>query len=520
MQGSDIEWYLYPRICPILSLSSEDLAYCIEVYGRTLTLNTIAKIVATHYDFPYAHSGLAPKVLEPPRLEGKHVPAPPTMLLGGYRCTRLNPEVRIPGITLLMRDSISRLDWNLDGIMEPHRMKCWVAVQGKSRKTAVSPYSRATDIEHLARVLDMRKSELLDHSTLRDGLIGNNEAIPPTVELYLQTINRLNPPSIYAHCVGFGVSLAAMACVANRELPCHYSLRDMTSEASQSLRHFASVAGDKLHETDDIIAADLTFLEVFPYGTHEFSSYRSSQPHNYGEYIRRLIIDPLRDIVNADNKQHPPRRIALVISLRELPSLPTIEPMLMSILCEKNIELVGALVSQKRDYAVFLMLIRESKGSNTEEWKKLLESTYPELSSLSSQVDEEEAVIRPKKTTSASPPHVAAEPWDVVCLNAVKAELITQEPDTSGIVLQGPRKLKGKAVFPTRTRNCPIISETNNLENGDIVYVFSSAHTCSEPNKTAETAVESGATTVDDPHLLRMLQGIKKNILQTTPQAP
>lgn len=528
-----LEWYLYPRVCPILSVSYEDLVYCIESYGREDTFRTLASLIISNYEFPYVRAcvprSVAPPSLGPPKSQCRPSPAAATTLLGGYRCTRLSSEIKIPGITLIMRDVHSRLDWSLDTFMERHRMKCWVAVQGKTRRWADdrndlrSPYARGTNIDSMTKILDAElvnrekktSVEIVDHGALRDLLVGHGEAIPPTVELYLQTIDKLNPTSISALSVGYGVGLAAMACVAEQALPCTYNLEGLTEEAGKSLKSFISLSGKPLTEIhEDSLLADLIFIDAFPYGTHDLRSYlgeKSTPRHiSYPVHITR-ILNQLRSLVDVPSRTIS--RIALVISLRELPALPTIEPLILSILSDKKIssriDLVGGLMSQKRDYAVYLMILRpQEKTASDTPWEKLLLDNYPELRGGDCVMPEEERDAPKLSSQKSSRVRVEqSQTWDTVCLNVAMPKLLTS---TMGVSLQGPRILRGKNTFPSRTRNCVIISETNNLDTGDVVYVFGEAH--EPPLIVDEQPITSPKQVVSDPLLSRMIAGIQQGI--------
>lgn len=489
--------YFYPRVCPILSVSRGDLVRGIELFGREETMKTLAMLITKNYDFPYARQcnprTPAPSVLDNPRFESRTTPAPATALLGCYRCTRLKEDQKIPGITLLLRDSLSRVDWNLDCFMERQRMQCWIAIRGKTREAreALSPYIRGTNVEILTKLLDAeltgkKNPALLDHAILRDMLLGNSEAIPPTVELYLQTIEKLHPVSVTATRVGYGVSLAAMSCI---DVPCSYSSEGLTEEAKKSLREFL---GDKISEKQG--DADLIFVDVLPYGSHDMRGYISNGQLGYAQYIKNAVAPIIKQRPRTD----PPMRIALVVSLRELPAQPTVEPILLSILATDSLDLVGALVSQKRDYAVYLMLVNKSPRKDTEQWAKILESAYPELYRTDSS---------PSEVSGGSLRAPAPVTWDAVCLASVLPGLLTPRPPDTSIALQGARKVQGKAVFPVRTRNCTPISETHDTETGDIVYVFP---TVADPLPELPPVVSSPE--IADPLISRMVSGIQRSI--------
>ncbi len=509
-----VSHYLYPRVCPILSLSSEDLTRCIEAYGREECFNTLATLITENYDFPYVRACIprtpAPSALGPPRPGGKPKPAASNSLLGGYRCTRIPTDSRIPGITLVMQDAVSRLDWELDTFMESHRMKAWVAIQGRTRKWADSrsPHTRLTNVSVLSKTLDaeLQAGRRLDHEVLRDIAVSHGEAVPPTVELYLQTIEKLNPSSVSTITTTYGVGLAAMACFANKQLRCCYDLSSLTSPAAASLREFVVTTGRPLIEELNI-TADLVFIDAVPYATHDLRAYlgEDSSPQNlsYKGHIDR-ILNFVHSAVAGKSS-----RIALVMSLRESPTLPTVEPILLSLMMNENLDLVGALVSQKRDYAVYLMLVHTTSNLKDERWKKLLQSHYPELLL-------EEEPLRNSSRPESLRRSTQGEAWDVTCLNTVLAKFKSLPDDnTDRIALQGPRQVRGKLLFPCRTRRCTVVSETSNLESGNIVYVFGDpieppppAMAASE-EKTPAVVVES---TTLDPLLSRMVAGIRENI--------
>jgi hypothetical protein len=511
---TNAECFLYPRVCPVLALSHEDLVRSIETYGRTETFTSLANLITKHYDFPYARYGntrmAAPSSLGLPRSDAKPKPAPVSMLLGGYRCTRLPSELKIPGITLIMQDNLSKIDWAFDGFVEQHRMKCWVAVQGKTRRWTDSsgrndyrsPFSKATHPETLMKLLDAEVTDqpVFNHGELRQLLISQSEAVPPTVELYLQTIEKLKPTSMSAITITYGIAVAAMACT---EIPCSYRSSALTSEVTAAIGKFVNKT--KIHELgpEDPLIADLVFIDAIPYGTHDLRAFLGEETTpkyvSYPQHLKR-ITDPLRQLITELRPGRPPTRVALVISLREMPSLPSIEPLLLSILSDEHLaphlQVVGALVSQKRDYGVYLILMHHAPRPQSGEWGQKLKQLYPELDAV-----ESETV--PAKVT-------AAITWDAICLRNVQAELITAAPDISGIALQGPRIVRGKETFPTRTRIRNIISETNDLDNGSIVYVFGDVKEPVAPVTTPAKVVVG----IADPLLSRMVSGIRQSMAE------
>lgn len=541
--SASVEAYLYPRVCPILALSREDVTRAVELYGSAQTLTGLATLIINNYDFPYARACQprvpAPLSLDKPRFDSKTTPSPQTMLLGGYRCTRLSSDERIPGITLLMHDTLSRSDWLLDSFMEQHRMKCWVAVQGKTRRWSEtdtrndlrSPYARATHLESLSKLLEthllpteavrpsrtrLPDDSILTHDCLREALIGHGEATPPTTEFYLQIIAKLQPLSIFAPQVSYGVSIAALACVAGRDTPCYYSLDGLTPGATASLREFISETGHS--PTTELIegetrTADLIFLDVIPYGTHDLRAYLGEQstPRHltYAGHLRRYVITPLRKLVQ-ENAAHtgPPTRVALVSSLRELPAQPIIEPMLLAIMSDaelgSHIEIVGALVAKKRDYAAYLMLLHSTPREPNKEWRERLQDLYPEAMAMFNSGEQEAVSIESSQRSSTRPAPAAT--WEVMCLKTLMASPSWESAAHDGVALQGPRVVRGKAAFPTRTRTRVIESETHNSVTGDIVFVFGSIV---EP----AAVVVSQEPEIADPLISRIVNGIRESMM-------
>lgn len=611
-QVRDAAWYLYPRVCPILSVSRDDLMRSVEMFGRVESITALAQLIVENYEFPYEchrESRVSPpSSISLPRLEGKTTPASASLLLGGYRCSRLSSDQAISGITLMMHDAPSRDDWILDSFMEPHRMKCWTAVQGKPRRWADtrndmrSPHAKATNVEPLVKLIETELATLhssdpkscrskyrdgiLNHDTLHDALTASSEAIPPNVELYLQTIAKLKPSSVSAPIIGYGVSLAALAVIASEQTPCFYKLSGLTPAAADSLRKFIeSTNRDQAtemveREAAEVEDADLVFLDVLPYGTHDLRAYlgeKTTPRHlTYSRHLRHAFISPLRQLISdatefETEEPPPPTRIAVVVSLRELPALPSIEPMLLAVLSDlqfaSHLTIVGALISYKRDYAVYLMLLHARPRlatKKTEEqrvsWETRLRDLYPELTDLLTTgdvTDDEESdgtlteagdaslrgrstsisggrgdakeTLRAKKLEKVEKRQqavIAAPPmaWDTVCLRAaissIKAAVIEELPN---IALQGPRIIRGKSVFPSRTRKCVIISSTTDASSGAVVFVFGSS---SEPPRlptipiTVESPIDATASrdstttpqTISDPLLSRMVSGIRESM--------
>jgi hypothetical protein len=273
----------------------------------------------------------------------------------------------------------------------------------------------------------------------------------------------------------------------------------MTPDTAASLKEFVEISGKKFVEGHR--EADLIFIEAVPYGTHDLKSYVvSDTPLSYGQHLKR-ILQPIRHLVETVKPSDaPPIRIALVISLREMPALPTVEPLLLTILSDETlvsqIDLLGALVSQKRDYTVYLMLLHRSPRMRTSAWSKHLTTLYPELLG-----DDTVVSLR-----ASGRPASAPAAWDAVCLAAVIAKFAKMPPPESVISLQGPRKVRGKAVFPSRTRSSVVVSETNDTETGSVVFVFGEA---SEPPMVA---VAADKPVISDPLLSRMVSKIQESI--------
>lgn len=469
----------------------------IELFGREASISTLATLITTHYDFPYVRDCRPrippPSVLEDPIADTRPIPGHWIPILGNYRCTRLGEEQKIPGINLLMRDRLSRLDWTLDCFMERHRMKCWATILRKAYKWADtrSPYVRATNPEVLTKLLDAELTgknnpPVLDHAALRDMLLEYSELIPPTVELYLQAIYRLNPSSITSANTIFGVSVAAMACVASSQLPCSYSKNGLCEEAAASLREFVSALDKPITERDT--DADLIFVDIVPYKTHDMRGYWGSPSDlSYPDYVKQV----LSPILKQRPRTGPPIRIALITPLRDFPSQPTVEPVLLNILATEGLDLVGALVASRRDYAAYLMMTSRTPRTDTEKWSGILRSAYPELFGLEA----------PKETIGGT------GTWDSICLEAVLPGLMKSSPRDNLIALQGPRKVQGKRVFPARTRNCATITETHNTESGDIVYLFKA-----EPDPLPDLPVVPEEPEIADPLISRMVSGIQQSI--------
>lgn len=534
-------WYLYPRICPVLALSRDDIKRSVESYGESETLSVIASLISSQYEFPYLRHSNSGIGTQPPKVECTTVPAPSTMLLGGYRCSRLASEVRIPGITLIVNDSKSDADWELDNYMEHHRMKCWVAVQAKLRRWGSSsgaespspndlrsPYARATHPETLRKIIEIlvaqSHDEVITHNRLRREFIGHNEFIPPTAELYLHVIAKLKPKSIHFSQVAYCSGIAAVLEGGTSPESVRYNLSNLCADAAESIRSFIQNSGDdtatRLVEEDNT-TSDLIFIDVVPYATHDLRAYlgEESTPRHvsYPDHIRRWVIEPLKRSIQArDEGRSGLLRIAMLFSLRELPMMPTIEPALLSILADdelsSRIQIVGALISQKRDYAFYLMIVmppQPQSSSSREHWNRHLTRLYPELfSSPRDELSSAGGVLLVKKKvsssiTSGTQQGSGTAPWESECLSAAKLECIAS---LLPIALQGPRLVQGKHAFPTRTRQRVLVKETDSAE-GSVTYEF--GDTWTEPPLII---VEEPA----DPLLSKMVQGIKASSADKT----
>ena len=513
----------------------------------------LTNLVMKNYDFPVSNNYIIHQLmLEPPleflknRQQQRKKTTPSKSALLGGSIARLDWHDRRTDTwnhtAYIWLTDYRVYDWILDTFMEEHRMKCWVAVQGKTRRWSEkcpkgrsndfrSPYSKISHFETLSRVLTNILTgdipSLLTHEVLRTALIGNNEAIPPTVEFYLQTISKLNPSSIYLAQITYGVSLAAVI-AANNPL-CLFSLRGLREEAAQSLREFVNHidggSSSYLTETTQTSSsADLIFLDIIPYGTHDLRAYlgENSTPKtlSYVEHLHRFVLTPLRQlIISSDTMLLHPTRVAIVTSLRELSVQPTIEPMLLTIMADeqlsKHFRLIGALNSRKRDYAAYLLLMYNEPQENPPSpphnlyYRQQLDRLYPEL-----------AVGFPTTRLVADVKSIAVqkpsrETWEVQCLRALKASSswIEINPQPAGrISLQGPRTLKNKEVFPSRNRKRHIIREEKLGE--DIVFVFGSI--ISEPPLREIAEVPQSSVEINDPLIARMVSNIRESLRAAT----
>lgn len=552
MPGGDVRWYLFARVCPILCISKDDIEFCFENFGRTETLDCLTTLIIENYDFPYERfpGKPPPSYLPSARLECKAPQAASKVRLGGYRCSRISPEnpssVVIPGITLILHDTTTTADWFLDTFMEEQRMKCWVAVQGKpkrwnsasgdDRNELRSPYSRVTNPKTLIKILEeliLANKVIITHDAIRDCVLNRAEAKPPNTELYLQTITKLKPATISIARTTYGVGLAAIAYAAASEnnTQCSFDLEDVEPKAAKRFREFLG----SLRLSDPTLLQErqggidknssLIFMDAIPYGTHDLRAYlgEHSIPRylTYREHLRKYFIKPLRKILDEVLPSDRSPCLALIVSLRELPAQPTIEPILLAIMSDdrfsREMRVVGALVSKQRDYAAFLISInpKSSQQQQNTEWKSLFTKLYPELVNLLSLSDEDDhlpppplpAVALKSRSSASSSANTLLPSWETTCLSGIDFSTIK----ISEIPFQGPRSSKNP-IFPTRTRLSKIIEEKINPETGDVLFTFGET---SEPSSSSSTPVVV-ANETQDPLLQKMITGIKANMLRSS----
>lgn len=537
-----MEDFLFLRACPVLCVSKEDLEYAFGKFGKAETLTKLAEIIIENYDFPYVRQ-CVPRVPPPqglPETRCVDISKPQqstSSRIGGYRASRLSDNddgEKIPGITLMLNDIQTRTDWILDTFLEKHRMKCWVAVQGKpkrwqhqsdERNEQRSPFARATNVELLAKVIEEYSADLITHDGIRDVILKRGELIPPNTELYIQTLLNLKPTSIVFERITFGVGLAAAAiyCASSKSsssINCSFNLEDSVEnpEAAADMKEFVSNlnggGGCSSDDTTNLKEASLYFIDAIPYGTHDVRAFlgEKSTPRflSHTQHIRKYLIDPLTQIVSrvAEDKTS---RVAIVISLKELSAQPTIEPFFLFLLSDefftKNVELVGALVSKQKDYAVFLIAIHPKTRLHPvakEKYSQILKSKYPELFGETTEEDvfKFSSPIIKKSTATSPPPPPTNQNWEAECLAALKLPTTIEKP----IPAQGPRLLKCAAVLPGRHQSAKLISETVNPETGDVTFVFGADVVRTPPPIISATASNR------DPVMEKLIQGITANM--------